>query len=60
MRSKTPAVQERRPGRQSNPRETDELDRGLRDAVDRSSKAVSEKIDRLLREKYSSTTEKNA
>lgn len=60
MRTKIPTAKERRPGRQSNPMETNELDRGLTDAVMRSKKAVEEKIDRLMREKYSSINENNA
>jgi hypothetical protein len=60
MRTKIPTAKDRRPGRQSNPNETSELDRGLTDAVKRSNKALDDKIDRLMREKYSSLNEQNA
>jgi hypothetical protein len=60
MRTKIPTVKDRRPGRQSSPNETSELDRGLTDAVKRSNKAVDDKIDRLMREKYSNVNEQNA
>jgi hypothetical protein len=60
MRTKIPMARDRQPGRQSNPNETSELDRGLTEAVKRSNKSLDEKIDRLMREKYRSLNEQNA
>jgi hypothetical protein len=60
MRTKTQTARERRPGRQSNTNETNEFDRGLTNAVRRSSQAVSDKIDQLMREKYSDLNDQNA
>jgi hypothetical protein len=60
MRTKIPTARERQPNRQSHTNEANQLEKGLSDAVRRSNRAVDDKINRLMREKYSDATDQNA